>query len=106
MTASDSIRYRLALANGFLQEARQDSELARWRSCVDNSQLAVENAGKALLLPWDLFTQDSAAHALALAERVLARTSRVLKLQESSSLSSPSGQPQEPPDQSSEPSGE
>lgn len=50
MTASDSIRYRLALADGFLQEARQDTELKRWRSCVDNAQLAVENAGKALLL--------------------------------------------------------
>jgi HEPN domain-containing protein len=50
MTASESVRYRLALAAGFLVEARQDKELQRWRSCVDNSQLVVENAGKAVLL--------------------------------------------------------
>lgn len=41
--------YRLNLAEGFLGEARQDLGLARWRSCVDNSQLAVENAAKAAL---------------------------------------------------------
>jgi HEPN domain-containing protein len=41
--------YRLRLAEGFLDEARQDLALARWRSCVDNSQLAVENAAKAIL---------------------------------------------------------
>ncbi|MDR7535854.1 MAG: HEPN domain-containing protein [Armatimonadota bacterium] len=41
--------YRLNLAEGFLNEARQDLGIARWRSCVDNSQLAVENAGKAVL---------------------------------------------------------
>jgi hypothetical protein len=50
MTASESVRYRLALAAGFLVEARQDRELQRWRSCVDNSPLVVENAGKAVLL--------------------------------------------------------
>jgi HEPN domain-containing protein len=50
MTASESIKYRLALAAGFLKESRQDVELQRWRSCVDNAQLAVENSGKALLL--------------------------------------------------------
>lgn len=41
--------YRLRLADGFLDEARQDLELGRWRSCVDNSQLSVENAAKAAL---------------------------------------------------------
>lgn len=41
--------YRSRLAEGFLAEARQDIELKRWRSCVDNSQLAVENAAKAVL---------------------------------------------------------
>ncbi len=50
MTASDSLRYRFALAEGFLKESRQDFELERWRSCVDNAQLVVENSGKALLL--------------------------------------------------------
>lgn len=39
-------RYRLELAEGFLAEAEQDFGLSRWRSCVDNSQLAVENSGK------------------------------------------------------------
>jgi predicted nucleotidyltransferase len=42
-------RYRLKLAEGSLQEARQDRDSRRWRSCVDNSQLAVENAAKGLL---------------------------------------------------------
>lgn len=41
--------YRLRLAGGFLEEARQDVQLGRWRSCVDNSQVAAENAAKALL---------------------------------------------------------
>lgn len=41
--------YRLRLAEGFLEEARQDVQLGRWRSCVDNSQVAAENAVKATL---------------------------------------------------------
>ena len=49
MNAADDVAYRFGLANGFLNEAEQDMQLARWRSCVDNSQLAVENAGKAAL---------------------------------------------------------
>lgn len=39
--------YRLELARGFLEEARQDNDLERWRSAVDGAQLPVENAGKA-----------------------------------------------------------
>jgi len=46
---TEEAAYRLRLATGFLEEARQDSELKRWRSCVDNSQLAAENAAKAVL---------------------------------------------------------
>ena len=42
-------RYRLELAEGFYGEANQDFELSRWRSCVDNSQLAVENSGKTVI---------------------------------------------------------
>ena len=42
-------QFRLRLAEGFLTEARQDFLSQRWRSCVDNSQLAVENAAKAAL---------------------------------------------------------
>lgn len=41
--------YRLKLSQGYLQEADQDASTARWRSCVDNSQLAAENAAKAVL---------------------------------------------------------
>ncbi len=49
MNASDEVFYRLALAKGFLAEAEQDLTLKRWRSCVDNSQRAVENTGKTAL---------------------------------------------------------
>lgn len=48
MNAPADISYRLALAKGFLAEAEQDITLGRWRSCVDNSQLAVENSGKTI----------------------------------------------------------
>ena len=41
--------YRLELAVGFYAEAKQDFELSRWRSCVDNSQHAVENSGKTVI---------------------------------------------------------
>ncbi len=49
MNTARNIEYRIALATGFLNEAEQDFTLGRWRSCVDNAQLAVENAGKAAL---------------------------------------------------------
>ena len=49
MQINDQARYRVRLAEGFLGEARQDMTLRRWRSCVDNSQLAVENAAKVAL---------------------------------------------------------
>ena len=49
MKASKDVDYRIALAEGFLREAEQDFELGRWRSCVDNAQIAVENAGKTAL---------------------------------------------------------
>lgn len=49
MSASRDVYYRIALAAGFLAEAEQDFTLKRWRSCVDNAQLAVESAGKAAL---------------------------------------------------------
>jgi HEPN domain-containing protein len=32
-----------------LAKAEQDLQLERWRPCVDNAQLAVENAGKTML---------------------------------------------------------
>ncbi len=49
MNASRDVQYRIALSQGFLTEAEQDLTIQRWRFCVDNSQLAVENAGKAAL---------------------------------------------------------
>ncbi len=49
MKSQAESRYRLELAEGFYAEANQDFELSRWRSCVDNSQLAVENSGKTVI---------------------------------------------------------
>ncbi len=49
MTVAAESLYRMRLAQGFLAESRQDRALSRWRSCVDNSQLATENAAKAVL---------------------------------------------------------
>lgn len=48
MTTAE-VEYRLRVAQGFLEESRQDLALSRWRSAVDNAQLAVENAAKAVL---------------------------------------------------------
>jgi HEPN domain-containing protein len=48
VTSAD-VEYRLRIAQGFLDESRQDVALNRWRSAVDNAQLAVENAAKAVL---------------------------------------------------------
>ena len=36
MPAVKEVFYRLRLVLGFLEEARQDFNLGRWRSCVDN----------------------------------------------------------------------
>jgi len=49
MGPKEQSAYRLRLAEGFLKEAEEDFTLKRWRSCVDNSQLVVENAGKAII---------------------------------------------------------
>lgn len=49
MTGYRDAEYRLEVAQGFLGEARQDVQLGRWRSAVDNAQLTVENATKAVL---------------------------------------------------------
>jgi len=49
MTGNADAQYRLKVAQGFLNEARQDVDLHRWRSTVDNAQLAIENAAKAVL---------------------------------------------------------
>jgi HEPN domain-containing protein len=44
------VDYRYKLAVGFLQEAEEDFGLKRWRACVDNAQLSVENFGKTVLM--------------------------------------------------------
>ncbi len=49
MTGHQDATYRYRVAVGFLDEARQDVETKRWRSAVDNAQLAVESAAKAAL---------------------------------------------------------
>ena len=41
MDSEQDVSYRLRLAEGFFQEAMQDLDLSRWRSCVDNAQLSV-----------------------------------------------------------------
>jgi HEPN domain-containing protein len=50
VNARGDAEYRLRLAEGFLLEAEQDYGLDRWRSCVANSQLCLENAGKSGLM--------------------------------------------------------
>lgn len=49
MTSQKDAHYRLRVAIGFLNEAQQDLALQRWRSCMDNAQLSVEHAAKAVL---------------------------------------------------------
>ena len=70
MKAFENAAYRLGLAEGFLGEAEQDLSLERWRSCVDNAQLAVENAGKVVLA---LFGVASKTHDPAQPVAVLLR---------------------------------
>ena len=46
---STDAKYRFRVAQGFLEESRQDVSLTRWRSAVDSAQLATENAAKVVL---------------------------------------------------------
>lgn len=41
--------YRKRLAQGFLNEGRVNLKHQLWRSCVDNSQLSIENSGKMII---------------------------------------------------------
>jgi len=45
----DEVRYRKELSEGFLREAERAFQLSDWRGTVANSQLASENAAKALI---------------------------------------------------------
>jgi HEPN domain-containing protein len=49
MDSEQDVRFRMRLAEGFLHEAHEDLHLSRWRSCVDNAQLSVENSVKAVI---------------------------------------------------------
>lgn len=49
MDSASDAEYRLRLARGFLAEAEEDLRSSRWRSCVDNAQLTVENAAKSVI---------------------------------------------------------
>jgi HEPN domain-containing protein len=49
MDSASDAEYRLRLAGGFLAEAEEDLRSSRWRSCVDDAQLAVENAAKSVI---------------------------------------------------------
>lgn len=42
ITAYESTIYRLKVAQGFLEESRQDLQLRRWRSAGDNEQIAAD----------------------------------------------------------------
>lgn len=50
MNSKDDAIYRLRLAEGFLKESQQNLEYGQIRSCVDNSQLAIENGAKAVII--------------------------------------------------------
>lgn len=41
--------YRKRLAKGFLDEARHNFQHELWRSCVNNSQLSIENSCKMVI---------------------------------------------------------
>jgi HEPN domain-containing protein len=45
----EDAEYRKRLAIGFLNEARLNFQYELWRSCVDNSQLSIENSGKMII---------------------------------------------------------
>jgi HEPN domain-containing protein len=64
VNSAKDVEYRLGLAKGFLKEAEQDFQLSRWRACVDNAQLSVENGGKAVLMLFGVSpkTHDPAKH--------------------------------------------
>lgn len=43
-------QYRLRLAQGFYEEAEENLGYKQYRSCVDNSQLCIENCAKAIIV--------------------------------------------------------
>ncbi|RLF21257.1 MAG: DNA-binding protein, partial [Thermoprotei archaeon] len=55
----DEVRFRRRLAEGFLTEAERSLSMRDWRGVVSYSQLAVENAAKAIIA---LFRAPSWSH--------------------------------------------
>ena len=49
MNSHDDAIYRLDLARGYAKEANTDFRARHWWSCVSNAQVAIENAGKAII---------------------------------------------------------
>ncbi len=49
MNSKKSSQYRLKLAEGYLDEAKQDLQLSRYRACLDNAQRVIENSAKAII---------------------------------------------------------
>lgn len=50
MNSENDAKYRLKLAEGFLKEAEENLGYGQIRACVSNSQLAIENGAKAVIL--------------------------------------------------------
>jgi HEPN domain-containing protein len=71
MNSREDVDYRLKLAKGFLKEAQEDFQLKRWRSCVANAQLSVENSGKAILMAFGVSpkTHEPAKHLSKLIQK-------------------------------------
>ncbi len=71
MNSREDVDYRLNLAKGFLKEAQEDFQLKRWRSCVANAQLSVENSGKAILMVFGVSpkTHEPAKHLSKLIQK-------------------------------------
>ena len=89
MGLQEDVRYRLALAQGFLDEAEQDYSLKRWRLCVSGSILVIENTGLAVLMLFGVspFTHKPGKHLSQLiAEGTL--TKEVAELIEAGSIAS------------------
>jgi len=70
--------YRLQLAVGYLEEARDAAATAHWRSCADNSQMATENAAKAVLALIGPVGRTHAPGAILLDELTRGRFSQTL----------------------------
>ena len=60
--AVDEPRYRLQVAQEFLNEAEQDAAAKRWASCVRHAQLTTELAAKGAIECWEPAPR---THALA-----------------------------------------